>query len=361
MRLGLIIYGSPDSLSGGYLYDRKLLEILGAQGDSVEIVSLPWRNYARHLVDNFSPALYRRLANLEVDILLQDELNHPSLVWLNPRLRRRVFYPIVSIVHHLRSSEPHAPWLMALYRRLERAYLASVDGFICNSQATAKTVRAMLPFEPAMVVAYPGGDHLAAKIQDEAIVQRALQPGPLRLLFVGNVIPRKGLHFLMQGLHFLPPETWQLTVVGRLDVDRTYTRRLVSLVQMWHLESQVRFSGVLETPDLMAKMRESHVLTLPSSYEGFGIACLEGMGFGLVPLVSQRGGAVELITPGLEGYLISPQEPEAIKDIVLELHHDRRRLARMGLAARRRFLAHPTWAQSAAQVRPFLLDLRYRP
>ena len=54
MKIGFVIYGSLDTLSGGYLYDRKLVEYLRAQGDTVEIISLPWRNYAAHLTDNFS-------------------------------------------------------------------------------------------------------------------------------------------------------------------------------------------------------------------------------------------------------------------------------------------------------------------
>ena len=78
MKIGLIIYGSIDTLSGGYMYDRMMVEYLRAQGDTVEIISLPWRNYAAHLTDNFS---FKLLPNL--DILIQDELNHPSLIGAN--------------------------------------------------------------------------------------------------------------------------------------------------------------------------------------------------------------------------------------------------------------------------------------
>ena len=52
MRIGLVIYGSLDTISGGYLYDRKLVEFLLHHGDQVEIISLPWRDYTRHLMDN---------------------------------------------------------------------------------------------------------------------------------------------------------------------------------------------------------------------------------------------------------------------------------------------------------------------
>ncbi len=97
MKIGLVIYGSLDALSGGYLYDRKLVEYLRGQGDNVEIISLPWRNYAAHLTDNFHFRLPKSM-----DIMIEDELNHPSLIAANAG---KHFYPVVSLVHHLRCSE----------------------------------------------------------------------------------------------------------------------------------------------------------------------------------------------------------------------------------------------------------------
>src|SRR5512141_1954143 len=78
MKIGLIIYGSLDTLSGGYLYDRKLVEYLRAQDDTVKIISLRWRNYFAHLTDNCTFHLPP-----DLDILIQDELNHPSLIGAN--------------------------------------------------------------------------------------------------------------------------------------------------------------------------------------------------------------------------------------------------------------------------------------
>ncbi|RLT38585.1 MAG: glycosyltransferase family 1 protein, partial [Chloroflexi bacterium] len=143
MRIGLVIYGSLDTLSGGYLYDRKLVEYLRASGDSVEIISLPWRSYPRHLLDNFNPVWRRRLAELDVDVLLQDELNHPSLAWANRALANAPF-PVVSIVHHLRASEEHPVWRLPFYRWVEGRYLASIDGFVFNSRTTQNAVRSLL-------------------------------------------------------------------------------------------------------------------------------------------------------------------------------------------------------------------------
>jgi hypothetical protein len=98
VRVGLVIYGSLETISGGYLYDRILVEHLRHQGHRVVIFSLPWRTYARHLGDNLSRPLMRQLREASLDVLLQDELNHPSLFWLNRRLRDHVRYPIIGIV-----------------------------------------------------------------------------------------------------------------------------------------------------------------------------------------------------------------------------------------------------------------------
>ena len=83
MRLGLIIYGKLNTLTGGYIYDKILVEYLQECGHHVDIISYPRRNYIRCLLDNFSPDLCSKLVTSKYDILLQDELNHPSLFLSN--------------------------------------------------------------------------------------------------------------------------------------------------------------------------------------------------------------------------------------------------------------------------------------
>ena len=133
MRVGLTLYGSLDGQSGGFRYDRRLVEGLRDAGDTVDVIELPRRRYARGLLDNLSPSLRDRLA-VDVDVMLQDELAHPSLV----RANRDLPYPIVSVVHHLRASEGRH--LTGLYRAVERRYLGGVDAAVCNSTATRTAV-----------------------------------------------------------------------------------------------------------------------------------------------------------------------------------------------------------------------------
>ncbi len=219
MRVGLVIYGSLNAQSGGFLYDRKLAAYLKRQGDTVEVISQPWRSYAACLADGISPDWLRKLAGLQVDVLLQDELNHPSLFGVNPRLRKRANFPLVSIVHHLRSSEQHAAVWMPIFHHIERAYLNSVGGFVFNSQATRSTVEGLTRREaPCHVVARPAGDRFGGGLGEAEIEERARRPGALKVLFVGNLTPRKGLDSLLKALAKPQARQIELRVVGRRDV-----------------------------------------------------------------------------------------------------------------------------------------------
>ncbi len=354
MRLGLVVYGSLNARSGGYLYDRMLVQNLREQGDQVEVISLPWRNYARHLVDNFSPALFQRMQRAGYDLLLQDELNHPSLVWLNRRLRRAAPYPLVSIVHHLRASEPHPGWQRRLYRRLERDYVLSLHGCVYNTHTTRRVVESLVPDPPPGVVSLPGRDHVQPDIDEASIAERARESGPLRILFVGNLIPRKGLHTLIEALHRLPASGWRLTVVGSRRMDRNYVSSIQSLIQRYELGAKIRLLGSLPRTEVAQLMASHHLLAVPSTYEGFGIVYLEAGGFGLPSLATDQGGAREIVEHGRTGYLVPVEDPDSLTRRIRHLLEKREDLIRMGLAARERYWSHPTWEESASVARRFL-------
>jgi glycosyltransferase involved in cell wall biosynthesis len=359
MRVGLLIYGSLETISGGYLYDRRLVGYLRRQGDQVEIISLPWRNYLHHLSDNLSSRLLNRLKSLPVDVLLQDELNHPSLFWLNRRLKNQVNYSILSIVHHLRSSEARPAWQNWIYRQVESRYLEALDGFILTSQTTRLAVASLLPQtqqtgKPSLV-ATPSGDRFDPQIDSQAINQRSLQAGPLQILFLGNLIPRKGLHTLLEALAQLPSLDWRLSVVGSPDSDVIYSHRMRQLAKRAGLFTRVTFHGALDDNALAQLLRSSHLLVVPSSYEGFGIVYLEGMSFGLPAIATTNGAAGEIITHGEDGFLIAPGDSQALADHLHCLAEDRQRLREMSLAARQRYQAQPTWDDSMQAIRQFLL------
>ena len=356
MRIGLVIYGSLDTVSGGYLYDRHVVDALRAAGDQVDIISLPARAYAISLADNGSAEWQRRM-NCSYDVLLQDELNHPSLAWANGRLGTKR-PPIVAIVHHLRSSEARPAWQNKFYRRVESRYLNSVDAFIYNSYTTRRTVERELAGVRPHVVAYPGKDRLARFGMVGNRPPRA-HDEPLRLLFVGNLIPRKGLHVLLEALTQVSGH-WQLRIVGSSTVDPAYAQRLHEVALRRQLSERVTWCGVLDDQALAAEMAVADVLAMPSEYEGFGIVYVEGMGFGLPALATTAGGARDIISDGVNGFLVPAGDVAALAGRIEALAAERGLLTRLSEAALARYAALPTWAATMKTIREFLLSIAHR-
>ncbi len=347
MRIGFVIYGSLDTLSGGYMYDRMLVEYLRAQGDHVEIISLPWRNYASHLTDNFTFKLPS-----DLDVLIQDELNHPSLITANSRKHP---YPTISLVHHLRCSELRPRWQNNLYRVIEKKYLQSVDGFIFNSQTTRGVVNELIGASKPEVVAYPPTDRFGETISENEIKSRAAQ-NPLRILFLGNVMGRKGLHTLLKAVSS-QRSVVGLDIVGSLTADPNYAKQMQEYVSANGLSSIVTFHSSLDNEPLKQKLQQAHILIVPSSYEGFGIVYLEGMAFGLPAIGTTAGAAGEIIEHGRTGYLIEPHDSNTIASHIASLAADRELLAQLSYNARQRYIKQPSWNEIAGQIRIFLQSM----
>jgi glycosyltransferase involved in cell wall biosynthesis len=341
-------------VTGGFLYDRLLVEYLRSQGEEVEVISLPWPTYRQGLLDNFSRALRQRLEGLECDVLLQDELIHPSFFRLNKKLRRRWQCPIISLVYHLRAREVHSPWRQRLYRWVEGRYLRSVDGYVCISRAIKGDVEDLAGNGRPLMVAPGGGDRLPGSISQQEIAARALAPGPLEIVFVANLIPRKELHTLLAALATVPRAGWRLTAAGSLTMDVPYVDAIRRQLEQTGLTGKVDLVGTLDSRELAALLARSHVLAVPSSYEAFGIAYLEGMGFGLPAIASTAGGAKEIINHGVDGFLVAPGQVAALAGYLERLMLDRGLLLQMGLAARANFHCHPTWEESLSSIHRFL-------
>lgn len=349
MDVGFVVSGELSTTTGGFIYDRNLVHYLRSAGDAVEVIEIPWRAYPVGLVHNLDPRLRRRVAAPDVDVLVQDELCHPSLVLTN----RGREVPVVSIVHHLRSSEPRPSVPQSFVRVVEAGYLRSVDGFIWSSEATRDAVQS-LGGRSTGIVAYPGGDRLDAD-PDRFDIDGRAHRGRFSIVFLGRVTPRKGLHTLIQGLSRLPDDSWQLTAIGDTTASPRYVAEVRHQIEELGLEHAIDMQGKLDDHALSSTLADCHLLAVPSTYEGFGIAYLEGMGFGLPALATTAGGASELVRDGEDGILVPPNDPAAIAAAIEPLVTDRNRLARMGRKARRRFESHPTWEETAERVRDFLL------
>jgi glycosyltransferase involved in cell wall biosynthesis len=348
MRLGLMIYGGLDTPTGGYLYDRMLVRHLRSRGDNVEVISIPSRPPVAGLIDNFDPRLLRRMLAIDADAILQDELSHPSLCLLNERFRRSSVVPIISIVHHLTCLADRCPSNAARHRLLERRYLRSADGFIFNSWATRASVRSLvLGAEGA--VAHPGKEHVSPA------EPRPPRTGPLRALYLGNILPHKGLDVLVRAAASLPRSSLTLDVVGT-PLDPEYMLSVGRQVASSGLQETVRFHGHLSDRDRDEIIRSSDVLVLPSYHEGYGLVIVEAMAAGLPVIAPASGGAREIVSHGREGFLARGGDAEGIASS-LEALLDPAIRAKMSAQARRRYDALPEWTTEMERARAYILGI----
>jgi glycosyltransferase involved in cell wall biosynthesis len=357
MRLGFVIYGSLNTLTGGYIYDRTLVQYLQSRGHRVDIISLPWRNYGRHLLDNCSRKLKTDFTTAHYDILLQDELNHPSLFRTNRSLQAKAKLPIVAIVHQVLCRQPRNRLINRLYQAIEKRYFETVDAIIFNSETTREAVGTLVKANRPSIVACPAGDRLGDLPSIELIGTRTHEKGPLRLIFVGNVLSHKGLLPLVKGLSHLTPGIWHLTVVGSLTMDSRYVRRIKGLIAQRNLGRQIEIAGPKDGTELAKLFAQSHVFIMPYSHEGFGMAYLEAMAFALPVVGSSIGAVSEFVIPGQNGFLIEPDDFKSVNACINYLHHDRRHLFKMSHAAFRTYNERPKWKNTMESIHRFLTRL----
>jgi glycosyltransferase involved in cell wall biosynthesis len=354
MRIG---YDRLETLTGGYIYDKILIADLRRWGHEIEIISLPRRSYARNLFDNLTRAPYLRLTGSCFDLLLQDGLCHPSLFLINKKLRENSPFLVVSILHQVLSSQPRSSLRNAVYRTIEKPYLASVGAFIFNSKSTRSAAAEIIEINQPSTIAYPGGDRLGSVRSKEEINTRAQEKGPLKLLFIGNLLPHKGLLQLIEVLSRLAAEKWQLTIVGSLSMDGAYARQVETLIHQKRLSGRIELTGAKDGSELARSLSRSHLLVMPFSHEGFGMAYLEGMAFGLPAIGSSIGAAKEIIAHRQNGLLVSPGDKENLLTYIQELYEDRHRLSEMSHCAFDTYKAHPKWEDTTARIHTFLCRL----
>ncbi len=126
------------------------------------------------------------------------------------------------------------------------------------------------------------------------------------------------------------------------------------LITTHRLEARVRWLG--EQPDarLQQALEASHVLVVPSSHEGFGIAYLDAMAFGVLPIGTRSGGAASLIEHSKTGFLVEPGNIEQLAGYIELLAKDRKLLNRMARAASKRYHQQPTWEEVTGIVYDYL-------
>lgn len=203
------------------------------------------------------------------------------------------------------------------------AELHAADLVLVASSFTLRTLEHAPDFRGSVVMIPYGAPVL------EAVPAAPRRPGsgPLRVLFVGSLGQRKGLSYLFGAAQLLGGDV-ELTVIG--------TRPLVACPALDRALARVRWIPTCPHREVLAEMAAHDVFVFPSLFEGFGLVLLEAMAMGLPVITTAHTAGPDLITDGVEGFIVPIRSSAAIASRLKLLHEEPERRAAMSAAARRR-------------------------
>lgn len=137
-------------------------------------------------------------------------------------------------------------------------------------------------------------------------------PEPGRLLYVGWVEPRKGLHVVLRALALVAPEFPQmrLEVLG-MAADMRYRAEMEALAGSSALAGRVSFREKVSRPELLEELRRAWLVTVPEQWENMSPVILtEAMAAGACVLASRVGGVPQFVQDGIHGLLATRDDPD---------------------------------------------------
>ena len=301
MHVTLIAPAPFDTLSGGYVYDRRMVEGLRAAGHTVEVAELAGRypltdeaaREAARAAWNALPAGTRPLI---------DGLALPAFLDLADALTPR---NTVGLVHHPTALETgHSEADRAFLRRAERRLMPLLPRIIVTSEPTAERLTVDFGVDRGRIAVVVPGTEDAPRSDGSK--------GPsCQILSVGTLVPRKGHDVLLRALARLFDLEWRLTIAGSPDRDRVHARTLSALAEELGIANRVHFAGEVSDGELEELWREADLFALATYWEGYGMAVAEALRRGL-PVAVTAGGAAASLVPTEAGVVCPPGDHESL-------------------------------------------------
>ena len=297
-RFCFLVPGDWATPTGGYQYDRRMAQALGAAGYTVDMlrVDADWPNPN-------AVALARAAAQVaelaDGTRVVADGLAFGALADLVAAHAHRLRW--VALVHHpLHLETGLAPAMRQRLLADETRALQHARSVVVTSPRTARDVAAMGVAPERVAIVEPGTDAFApplADLRDAVPPTHQAKPAPTRLLCVATLTPRKGHAVLLQalaGLQYLP---WQLHCVGSLTRDTATAASVQALGRACGLAGRIFWHGEVDADSLNAHYAAADLLVLASLHEGYGMVVAEALAAGLPVLASDAGALAQTLPP----------------------------------------------------------------
>jgi glycosyltransferase involved in cell wall biosynthesis len=352
LAVSLVTLGSPDQLTGGYLYHRRMAELAPQHGAHLDLLAVPALPFP------LPAALARRVLRhaARADVLVVDSIAAAFVApWrlFQPRptasRQARPSRPLAAMLHQPPGGIDHGWPRRPVQAALDRLLYRRCDLLVLASE----TLSAELPGLRSVVVA-PGRDVAAAPAGPPADLRQGRRAA---LLSVGNWVARKGTLDLLDAFGRVPRDLATLHLVGRTDVDPRYAARVRARLGATDLAGRVVVHGPVTRGEVASLYASADVFVLPSYREPYGTVYGEAMAAGL-PVVGWRAGNLaHLAQDGVEGRVLDPGDVAGLASALRRLAADadyRQRLATAALARGHRL---PTWNDTARRFFGVLREL----
>ena len=332
-RLAFLVPGPLDQLTGGYLFGRKVVEGLRALGRSVTVAELAGRYPDADDVARAAAAA--TLGGLpDASSAVIDGLALPAFADCLAREAQRL--RLIGFIHHPLSLETGLSAAeVRRYAALESRLWPLLRGILCPSAHTANAIVASGVAAARVAVTMPGTARAAT-----AKGQR--MQGPLRLLAVGTITPRKGHLLLIEALAALRDFDWRLTCIGSLERDPATAAALRRAIAAHELGDRVVLAGECRPEHLTAAYRDADLFVLPSYQEGYGMAYAEALAHGL-PIIATTAGAIPDTVPAAASMLVAPGDAAALRGALRLMFSDANHRSRLAAGAALAAAALPDW------------------
>lgn len=163
------------------------------------------------------------------------------------------------------------------------------------------------------------------------------EDGVFRIIYCGNISPRKGVHYLLQAFSELKLDNAELWLIGSMP-SPSFERLIAK-----YKSDKVRFSGTFPQGELRRIYAKGSVFVLPSLADGFGMVIPQAMACGLPVIVTSNVGAADIVTEGVDGYVVPIRDVSALKEKIRILYEQPVVRQQMSLAASKKARNHLGW------------------
>ena len=260
------------------------------------------------------------------------------------RTRARLLYTAHGLVRMEREMGFLYPSWM---EKMEGALLRGVDAVTTVSDMTRCYLETRYRLDPSSVAVIPNGVDITAFRPEDRPQRTGKRESSLNLLFVGSLLPVKGIEFLFRTMKLLENRNVRLRMAGReTDYYRTLAERYRSLFD----RGVVEYLGELDQKRLKEAYAGCDCLILPSYYDQCPQVMLEAMATGKPVIISDRIGSRDLVQHGVNGYIVPYGNPDQLAAAVEKFMENNILTDEMGRAARLRMVSN-TWDHIANRYR----------